>query len=145
MVGNLGLGEGRIARILTRVVTIFLLEAIILCLAASYFYIYKTPSAAQIQSTATLGIFDIIFSLLFFYLNGSLNLKLSLLAVGNFTGLCWNFIFNNLNIAGTAIYGETFNKVCLVFFPFLSSLWIVSFWSLSLTLVHCNKRIVREF
>jgi hypothetical protein len=133
------------AKILNRVVTILLLETIILCLAASYFYVYKTPSAAQIQSTVTLVIFDLIFSLLFFYLNGSLNLKLSLLAVGNFTGLCWNFIFNNLNIAGTAIYGETFNRVCLVFFPFLSSLWIVSFWSLSLTLVHHDKRIIREF
>ncbi len=129
---------------LNRIVTVLLVEAIILCLIASYFLIYKSYSAAQIQSTATLVIFNIIFVSLFFHLNGTLNLKLSLLAVGNFTGLCWNFIFNSLDIAGSIIYGETFNRLCLIFFPFLSSLWIVSFWSLSLTLVHRDNRVLKE-
>jgi hypothetical protein len=130
---------------LNRILSILLVEAIVLCFIASYFLIYKFYPAAQIQSTATLVIFNIIFVSLFFHMNGTLNLKLSLLAVGNFTGLCWNFIFNSFNIAGTSIYGETFNRLCMVFFPFLSSLWIVSFWSLSLTLVHRDKNVLKEF
>ncbi len=130
---------------LNRIVSILLVQTIVLCIAASYFLIYGHNLTGQIQSTATLVIFNILFVSLFFQLNGTLNLKLSLLAVGNFTGLCWNFIFNSLNIAGTLIYGETFGRLCLIFFPFLSSLWIVSFWSLSLTLFHHDKRFFKEF
>jgi hypothetical protein len=130
---------------LKRILSVLFVEAIILCFIASYFLLYKSNSAAQIQSTATLVIFNIIFVSLFLYLNGSLNLKLSLLAMGNFTGLCWNFIFSTFNTAGSGIYGETFNRLCVIFFPFLSSLWIVSFWSLSLTLVHRDNRALKEF
>jgi hypothetical protein len=130
---------------LNRIVSVLLVEAIVLCFIASYSLIYKSNSAAQIQSTATLVIFNIIFVSLFFHLNGTLNLKLSLLAMGNFTGLCWNFIFNSFNMAGSIIYGETFNRLCLIFFPFLSSLWIVSFWSLSLAFVHRDNRVLKEF
>jgi hypothetical protein len=131
---------------INRVVSILLVEVIILCLVASYFLIYpSTNRADQIQSTATLTIFNVIFMSLFFHLNGSLNLKLSLLALGNFTGLCWNFIFNSFDVAGSLVYGETFSRLCVILFPFLSSLWIVSFWSLSLTLVHRENRIIKEF
>ena len=105
------------------------IETIGLCIFASFRLINN-------QSTATLIIFNILFASLFFYLNGSLNLKLSLLAIGNFTGFCWNFIFNRLDLAGSIAYGDTFNRLCVVFFPFVASLWIVSFWSLSLTVVH---------
>ncbi len=128
---------------LNRIVSILLVETIVLCVAASYFLMYSSNSTGQLQSTATLVIFNILFVSLFFQLNGSLNLKLSLLAVGNFAGLCWNFIFNSFNAAGTMIYGETFGHFCLIFFPFLSSLWIVSFWSLSLTLFHRDNGIFK--
>jgi len=77
-------------------------------------------------------------AILFFHLNGTLNLKLSFLALGN-------FIFNSFDISGSFIYGGTFNRVCLIFFPFLSSLWIASFWSLSLTLVHRDSRELQVF
>jgi hypothetical protein len=137
-------GEWAKAKTLNRIVSVLLVEAIFLCFIASYFLIYKSHSAAQIQSTVTLVIFNIIFVSLFYQINGILNLKLSLLAVGNFTGLCWNFVFNSFNMAGSIIYGETFNRLCLIFFPFLSSLWIVSFWSLSLTLVHRDNRVIKE-
>jgi hypothetical protein len=130
---------------INRILSILLVEAIILCLVASYFLIYPSNKAAQIQSTATLVIFNVIFVSFFMHLNGTLNLKLSLLAVGNFTGLCWNFIFKSFDAAGSSIYGEPFTRLCMIFFPFLSSLWIVSFWSLSLTLVHRDNHVIKEF
>jgi hypothetical protein len=131
-------------RTINCILSVLLIQAIFLCIAASYFLIYDASSIeARIQSTATLVIFNILFLSLFFQLNGTLNLKLSLLAVGNLTGLCWNFIFNSFVMAGTAIYGGTFNRLCLILFPFLGSLWIISFWSLSLTLVHCKPSILR--
>jgi hypothetical protein len=139
------LGRGRKLKALNLVVSVLLVEAIILCLIVSFFLLYKSNSAAQIQSTATLLIFNIIFLSLFFYLDGTLNLKLSLLVVGNYIGLCWNYIYNILDVVGSKIYGSPFSNFCLIFFPFLSALWVVSFWSLSLTIVHSDSRVIKEF
>ena len=114
--------------------TVLFIEAIIICNLASFHLI--NPLSAAIQSFAILLVFNILFTSLFFQLNGRLNNKLLLLVFGNFIGLCWNFILNSFIITGTTIFGSTFNNISLVFFPFLSSLWIVSFWSLSITVLH---------
>jgi hypothetical protein len=125
---------------LDRVVTFLLVEATILCLLASYFFINNSHSFANIQSTASLVIFNVLFVSLMFQLNGSINRKLCLLTAGNLMGLSWNFIFNYLDVAGTISFGETFNVLYMLFFPFLSSIWIVSFWSLSLTFLHLDSK-----
>lgn len=138
------MGDGRV-KTLSKLLSVLLIESIALCIFLSYFTIYRGNFPSQIQSTATLLAFNAIFASLFFHLNGTLNLKLMLLALGNFTGLCWNYIFNSLNIAISSIYGPTFSRICLIIFPFITSLWIVSFWSLSLTIVHREKRFVKEF
>lgn len=137
-------GEGKV-KTLSKLLSVLLLESIALCIILSYFTIYRDNFAAQIQSTVTLLAFNAIFASLFFHLNGTLNLKLMLLALGNLTGLCWNYVFNSLNIAVSSLYGPTFSRICLIIFPFITSLWIVSFWSLSLTVVHRDKRFFKEF
>jgi hypothetical protein len=119
-------------------------EASILCLFASYFLITNSHSFANIQSTATLVIFNFLFVSLMFQLPGSINRKLCLLTLGNVIGLCWNFTFNMFDVAGTISFGENFNTLYMVFFPFLSSLWIISFWSLSLTVLHHDNSFVRK-
>ena len=129
---------------LNRLLTVLLLEAIILCLIASYFLINIYRSSIEYQSTAILVIFNVLFVSVMFYLEGSLNRKLALLTLGNVLGLCWNVTFNYLDFAGTISFGEGFNNLCGFFFPFLSSLWIISFWSLSLTILH-QKSIYRKF
>lgn len=126
---------------LNRLVSAILVEAIILCLLASYFLLDDSGSIARNQSTATLVIFNTLFISLMFYLAGSFNRKLGLLALGNVLGLCWNLTFNYLDVAGTISFGETFNKFCGFFFPFLSSIWIISFWSLSLTILQHEKTV----
>jgi len=55
-------------------------EAIILCLIVSYRFV-------NLQSTATLLIFNALFVSLTFQLNGKFNRKLGLLALGNIIGL----------------------------------------------------------
>ncbi len=129
---------------LNRIVTVFFVEAIILCLVASYLLIKSEYSAANIQSTATLAIFNVLFVTLMFQLNASLNRKLGLLTLGNVIGLCWNFIFNSFDVAGTISFGQNFNFLYMIFFPFLSSLWIISFWSLSLTILHNDSTVYRK-
>jgi hypothetical protein len=113
-------------------------EAIILCLIASYRFV-------NLQSTATLLIFNTLFVSLTFQLNGKLNLKLGLLALGNLMGLFLNFIFSSFVVAGATSFGETFNNFYTFSYPLLNSLWIVTFWSLSLTVLHPSEKCTRRF
>ena len=106
--------------------------AIITCLVVSFRII-------NLQSIVSLVIFNVLFVSLPFQLNGSLNRKLCLLALGNMTGLCWNYIFNLFAIVASDVFGKIFLDIYTVFFPFLSSIWIVSFWALSLTFLHRRK------
>jgi hypothetical protein len=56
-----------------------------------------------------------------------------MLALGNITGLFWYFVLHYFAIAGVAFFGEPFNVFYAVSYPFLNFMWIVAFWSLSLT------------
>ena len=109
----------------TSLVSVLFLTVITLCVIASFHFI-------NIESTGVLLFFNFFFFLLTLELNGTLNRKLGILAVGNTIGLFWNFIFYFFNIAGTAYFGETFNVFYAVFSPFLNFMWIISFWSLSI-------------
>jgi hypothetical protein len=111
-----------------RLVMGLFLEAIALCLITSFRFI-------NIESTATLLIFNLLFLSLTFQLNGALNRKLGILALGNIVGLFWNFVLYYFAIAGVTFFGESFNVFYAVFYPFLNFMWIVSFWSLSLTIL----------
>ena len=68
-----------------------------------------------------------------FQLNCDVNRKLGLLALGNFVGFGWNFIFNNVALEGALFFGKPFLVLYVFFFPFINSLWLISYWSLSLT------------
>jgi len=107
--------------------------AIVTCLVASF----RTINP---QSNVSLVIFNVLFISLPFQLNGSLNRKMWLLALGNITGLCWNLLFNLFDIVATHVFGKIFLDFYTAFFPFLSSIWIVSFWALSLTVLHRERR-----
>ena len=104
----------------------FFLEIITLCLIASFTFI-------SVESTAMLLIFNFLFVSLTFGLNGKLNRKLCLLTLGNVIGLFWNFTLYSLATSGNAYFGGTFNIFFRILHPFLNFVWIVSFWSLSLS------------
>jgi hypothetical protein len=111
-----------------RLVLGLFLEAIALCLITSFRFI-------NIESTVTLLIFNLFFLSLTFQLNGALNRKLGILALGNIVGLFWNFVLYYFAIAGVTFFGDPFNVFYAVSYPFLNFMWIVSFWSLSLTIL----------
>jgi hypothetical protein len=73
-----------------------------------------------------------------------MNLKIGLLALGNIMGLFWNYIFKAFVEAGTLTFGEIFTNLYTISYPFISSLWIISFWSLSLTALHYPKETMVE-
>jgi hypothetical protein len=108
-----------------RLVSVLSLEAIALCLIASFRFI-------NIESTIMLLIFNFLFASLIFQLNGTLSRKLGMLASGNILGLSWNCIFYFSDITGTIQFGKIFDAFYTLFNPLINLMWIVSFWSLCL-------------
>ncbi|MDH7564698.1 MAG: hypothetical protein QHH24_07490 [Candidatus Bathyarchaeota archaeon] len=73
-------------------------------------------------------VFNFIFVSLIFPLDGSLKKKAALLAIGNIIGFFWNYLFL---IASSLEIMPHMLQVLLS--PFLNLLWVVSYWSLSLS------------
>jgi hypothetical protein len=121
----------------SRLVLGLFLEAIALCLIICFRFI-------NIASTATLLIFNLFFLSLIIHLNGTLNRKIGILALGNIMGLFWNFVLYYFAIAGVTFFGEPFNVFYTVSYPFLNFMWIVSFWSLSLAVLPKPKSMQAE-
>jgi hypothetical protein len=121
----------------SRLVLGLFLEAIMLCLITSFRFI-------NIESTVTLLIFNLLFLSTTFQLNGPRNRKLGMLALGNVIGLFWNFFLYFFAIAGVTLFGEIFNIFYAVFYPLLNFMWIVSFWSLSLSVLPNPKSMHTE-
>jgi hypothetical protein len=100
--------------------TVLFLEAIVLSLIASLRFI-------NIQSTALLIIFNLLFFTLIFQLNGSLPKKFFVLTLGNIIGFFWNLIFYYFSIAGYDSFGKPFNVFYTLVYPFLNLMWIVPY------------------
>lgn len=116
----------RIKLVVNFLASAFFLEVTLLCLIASYSFIND-------ESMITLLIFDVLFVSLAFQLNGTLTRKLSLLAAGTALGLFCNLTFVSFSVAGVEYFGQAFNVFYGISFPVLNTLWIVTFWSLTLT------------
>ncbi len=104
----------------------FLLQLIALSLTASLSFI-------NLESTITLVFFNVLFATLIFQLNGTATRKTAMLALGNIAGFFWNLVFYYFSSAGTATFGKTFDALYIILFPILNLMWIVPFWSLSLS------------
>ena len=85
-------------------------------------------------------LFDVLFIFFGFQLTGGLNKKLGLLATCNILGLFWSFILNSIAFGGAILFGEVFTGVFRVILPLLSSMWIVSIWSLSLAYLSISEK-----
>jgi hypothetical protein len=109
-----------------RVVSLFFLEAIALCLIASFYFV-------NIESTVTLLVFNFLFLSLTLGLNGKLNRKLGLLTLGNVIGLFWNLVLNLFAVSAGAYFGDAFEVLFQISRPLLSFMWMISFWALSLS------------
>ena len=121
----------------SRIVSAFFLAVIILCLITSFCLI-------NIESAVALLFFNLLFFSLTFQLNGLLNRKLCMLALGNIIGLFWNFFLYFFVTAGIIVFGEIFTVFYAVFYPILNFMWIVSFWSLSLSVLPKPKSMHAE-
>jgi len=104
----------------------------------AYSLLRYTPNETAMVSIA---IFNFLFIFLIFPLEGSLLRKVFLLFSGNLVGLAWYLIQSSF-VAASAPYLEAdASKVLYVIvYPVIDLVWIVSVWSLSLSVLASSRR-----
>ena len=97
-----------------------------------------TPNEPTLVSIV---IFNFLFIFLLFPLEGPLLRKVFLLVSGNLVGLAWYLIQSSF-VAASAPYLEAgaFKVVYVLVYPIIDLVWIVSVWSLGLSVLASARR-----
>jgi hypothetical protein len=85
-------------------------------------------------SVIILFLFNAFFILILSQLYGNISIKASILIVGNLLGTGLNILFYALAQVIHNLFGLSTSIVLTVTYPILNFVWIVPFWSLSLSL-----------
>lgn len=109
----------------------FLLAAIFSCAILFSHYVGD-------ESVFMLVVFNFLFVSLVFSLNGSLAKKVLLLSTGNIIGVLWALLFS-MFVYVLNHFGAAFNVLYMILGPFVNLVWIVTFFSLSLTAFASEK------
>ena len=92
------------------------------------------PYASK-ESAVMLAAFNLLYVFLIFPLRGRLVEKALMLLAGNGIGFAWNSLFPVAAGLMLEATGDVFNTLYLILNPFLNVIWIVSYWSLSITVL----------
>jgi hypothetical protein len=103
------------------------------------FLLYRVNTAIVV-SVAT---FDFLFVSLIFPLKGSIFHKVILLLTGNLAGFIWNLLQFQLADVIAYFLGGAFSIVFSIASLILNYIWIVSFWSLALSIL-TRKNLRKE-
>jgi uncharacterized membrane protein len=92
-------------------------------------------------AAVSIVIFNFLFVFLLFPLEGPLLHKVLLLVSGNLVGLAW-YIIQSSFVATSPPYLEAgaFKVVYVLVYPIINLVWIVSFWSLGLSMLAPARR-----
>jgi len=115
---------------------------LVLGLFASVFtsiIVWNSPYLTR-ESSFMLVIFNFLFVSLVFPLDGALLTKLLMLMMGNIVGWSWNSASDFLANTLAESMGRFFTAIYVILSPLMNLMWIVPFWSVSLTVV-MGKRI----
>lgn len=93
------------------------------------------------EAALMLMIFDFLFVSLVFPLDGTFVKKIMLLLIGNVIGLLWNSVFSSFFYVAACYFGELFNVLYIIVNPLLNFVWVVSFWSISLSVLASSKTV----
>jgi hypothetical protein len=89
----------------------------------------------------SITIFNFLFVFLLLPLEGPLFQKVYLLVAGNIVGLVWHFIKSSFGAASVFYLGaDTFKIINVIFGPIIDLVWIVSVWSLSLSMLASARK-----
>ncbi|MGQ9624529.1 MAG: hypothetical protein ACUVT9_04070 [Candidatus Bathycorpusculaceae bacterium] len=92
-----------------------------------------------IELAFPLLVFNIFYVFLTFPLNVKLTRKLNMLLIGNLICVSWNQLFILFATVAAEYFGSFFEALFIILNPFLNLIWIVSFWSTSLTLLNASN------
>lgn len=95
----------------------------------------------NIEAALMLMIFDFLFVSLVFPLDGSFVKKIGLLLIGNVIGLLWNSVFSSFSYVAACYFGGFLNVLYMILNPLLNLIWVVSFWSISLSVLASSKKV----
>jgi hypothetical protein len=95
--------------------------------------VVPTFFSIEVESIPLL-IFNIFYVFLTFPLNGKLMEKLYMLLIGNVICIMANRLFALFASVVGEYLGSSFEAFYIILNPFLNLIWLVSFWSISLTL-----------
>jgi len=93
------------------------------------------------EAAFMLIVFDFLFVSLVFPLDGSFVKKIGLLLIGNVIGLLWNSVFSSFSYVAACYFGGFLNVLCMILNPLLNLIWVVSFWSISLSVLASSKTV----
>lgn len=93
------------------------------------------------EAAITLMAFDFLFVSLVFPLDGSFVKKIGLLLIGNVIGLLWNSVFSSFSYVAACYFGGFLNVLYMILNPLLNLIWVVSFWSISLSVLASSKTV----
>lgn len=103
-----------------------------------YLSLYRILNESALIS---ITVFNFLFIFLLFPLKGPLFRKICLLVAGNIVGLVWHFINASFGAASAFYLGaDAFKIITVVIGPVIDLVWIVSVWSLSLSMLASAKR-----
>ncbi len=100
---------------------------------------FELISSLGITAFVSIFFFNFLFVFLLFPLEGTISRKVMLLIAGNFVGIVWHLFLASFE--SVFLYFSTANLkiVFLVFLPLANFMWIVSLWSISLSILAKNN------
>lgn len=103
-----------------------------------YLSLHCMPNETALVSIA---VFNFLFIFLIFPLEGPLLRKVFLLLSGNIVGLAWYLVQSSVGAASTYYLGvDAFKVIHVVMGPIVDLMWIVTVWSLGLSLLASAQR-----
>jgi len=109
--------------------------------AAIIFSHFQLVHILDISALVAIIFFNLLFVFLLFPLEGTLLRKIVLLFAGNSVGLLWYLIQLSLKeVSMFFLSPDVFKIITIVAKPLIDFVWIVSIWSLSLSVLASAKR-----
>jgi len=110
--------------------------------AVAMFLVYSSLYCMPNETApVSIMVFNFFFIFLIFPLEGPLLRKILLLLSGNIVGLAWYLVQSSFGAASAYYLGvDAFKVIHVVMGPIVDSIWIVSVWSLGLSLLASTRR-----
>lgn len=105
---------------------------------------FQLVQILDISALVAISFFNLLFVFLLFPLEGTLLRKIALLFAGNIVGTLWYLIQLSLKEASMFFLSiDAFKIIAVVVSPIIDFIWIVSLWSLSLSVLASAKKTRR--